>query len=552
MFLQIFPFHISRLEFIKRGGREELDDPVEKESSTAEVLKRLAVWRNSLMESDGFTKSLKKKLYKEVLSYFNTGTCSSLLTAENDLTAINPTLFEPKTFNWRVDFSSCPFDTYFPLDFKKLDTSLEEGIITRYCQEKLKHLVAEYRRKKDDMDFNFYMTDDLKASLPNCEKKFDVIDCSTLADEVGLANLIVTASQKLELHHHALLVTESFQWGTVASTISEYVEDSLCAPLSMLPTIYGLRVANQVELGRTHFIEKDYPAGFPPITLCWRQVPRYENAFISNSLALKSFISNLKKKCFFNEDDRELNTKENCGAKRYTPLTFSSIVTNLTQVMKKEGSQQFKFKPDIASQFALAHKTLEDWADGRAINLIVASQIDAQVAEPSFLQNQSVSNSSGLRLVLIPCDLYAEYKKRQAQIKKKKNFKISWSVEIPRAHYIDNFDLVYKKIDEASFSNLQVSFLLSKNHGLEKTHCAIVVDLKCGKTLMSLGDIKDMQQEPYTIPHPSSKHLRPTSNNGPQSQMLKVLECKESETGYELEVSVLAKGVTKGNSFVPL
>lgn len=501
-----------------------------------ESLLLLSTWCDTAMETNGFPETLKKKLSQETLAYFESGTCNSSKT--ENYQALNPTLLEPNTFHWRVDVTSSPFDTYCPMDLVELETSAQEGIATRYCQEKLKKLVAEFRRKKRSTEFHFYLSADLKALILGCEVKFDVIDCSTLADEVGLANLIVSASQKLESHQHALLLTESFQWGTVASTIPGYVENSLCAPLSMLPTIYGLRVANQVELGREYLIERKYPAGFPPVTLCWRQTTRFEKAVIGYSPALERFIMKLEKKCFFDGDDQNLISNGNCGFQRYTPLTFSIIATNLAEVMKKEDGKPFNFKPEVSWHFALAYRTLEEWANGRQITQLTAVQPITPHINRLALQNQKTSL---LRLVLVPSEFYFNYMMRHGE---QEDVQVNWPSEIPNAHYIDNFDLCNQDSEKGSSSSstFRVSFLLPKDHGLENTHCAVIIDLISNLVIMSFGEIKDMKQVRYGIAHPSSKHLFPTSEVGShtahQRGLAKISKCEESESDYVIEISV--------------
>ena len=67
------------------------------------------------------------------------------------------TQLEPKTFEWRVDILSCPFNGYSPLqlnDQEKMSTT--EGIATRYCQNVLKNLVGSYKKMKRNVKFHFH------------------------------------------------------------------------------------------------------------------------------------------------------------------------------------------------------------------------------------------------------------------------------------------------------------------------------------------------------------------------------------------------------------
>jgi hypothetical protein len=65
--------------------------------------------------------------------------------------------------------------------------------------------------------------------------KFDVIDCSDFVHRVGLVNLVVACCQKLSDNPNAVFYTKiATDCHHSANTI---VETSLCASLSMIPTI---------------------------------------------------------------------------------------------------------------------------------------------------------------------------------------------------------------------------------------------------------------------------------------------------------------------------
>ena len=145
-----------------------------------------------------FPETMKQKLEEEFAYYYSTGNCNS--STKNAGAALNPTLLESKTNKWFVRLTMCPFASYFPMPLNELEIDAQEGVATRYCQKVLKNLIVEYRRKQKTIDFHFHSSDDLQFCLSNTEDKFDVIDSATLADNVGLANLILSAIQKLEHH----------------------------------------------------------------------------------------------------------------------------------------------------------------------------------------------------------------------------------------------------------------------------------------------------------------------------------------------------------------
>ncbi len=277
----ILKFVHNRIQLYINGGLDDIGSVIDRSLGNIpekpdEILNQMSRERYmAMMITDKFPQSLKLHLLEEISLYFETGNCN-FYSKKKDIFAANPTLLDPKSLNWQVDISSCPFDSYLPLPFDELEASAEGGVVTRYCQKQLKNLVAEYRRKMKNVKFHFYASEDLQYCLSETTEKFDVIDSSGLADEVGLANVLVSTIQRLELHPDALLLTESVDWGNLESTVALYLESSLGAPLSMIPTIYGLRLMNHVDLGSTSLIDREYTAyGCRPVTLSWRLAPRF-------------------------------------------------------------------------------------------------------------------------------------------------------------------------------------------------------------------------------------------------------------------------------------
>lgn len=78
-----------------------------------------------------------------------------------------------------------------------------------------------------------------------------------MAEQFGLANDINATGQILSKEPESILITESSNWSTLSPTVIKYAEESLCAPLSMLPTMYGVRLADPSN----------------PSRLIWRRVP---------------------------------------------------------------------------------------------------------------------------------------------------------------------------------------------------------------------------------------------------------------------------------------
>ncbi len=516
--------------------------------SSFETLHRLASWCDADMETKDFPPILQQKLSQETKKYFETGNCTS--SKRSSIAAINPTLLEPKTLLWRVDFASCPFDSYLPLPLRDLETSADEGIATRYCQKMLKDLVAAYQNKKKTVSFRVhYKKDDLLQSFKSHTEKFDVIDCCSLADEVGLANVFAATSELLELDPDALLLTESFQWGSVGSTVSLYLEESLCAPLSMIPTIYGLQLDSNVELGWGNLMERDVPFGYPPVTLLWRQAVRLENVPLSLSSSLEKCLKKLKKKCFFMEiDDEQFHSlKELVGLKRYTPLTYRFVATRLTKLAGEQGATIQKMLK-LNQHFSLTKKALKDWDQGNHVSLVITTQPFSKDHEMSFALSKMFIDSPWLRIVLVPVEKYSDYTFRINSTPEDGKipavFSRNWAKELPYLKFIDNFELNYPKKQDGSISSVDVKFFLPEDHGLDRTDCAVLVDLITGLQVMLIGFVKDWVQvivgnNPNNITKSFKGVQRPRHG-------MQALSCLESDKDFEVKIGVYTLEDPKG------
>ena len=191
--------------------------------------------------------SVKNKIRDEARQYFETGSCANLQDESRGF--LNPTMLHPISRKWQVNYYACPFYGYIPLaNEEQLDTKASSGILTRSSHQILKTLVSSYRKKMHLVKIFVHLEDSLEFCYRQ-KIKFDVIDSSYLSDVVGLANIVNACSKILSDHPEAKFFTNTTNWTNLAPTIEEYVEKSLCSPLSLIPTYYGLRLLDHVELG---------------------------------------------------------------------------------------------------------------------------------------------------------------------------------------------------------------------------------------------------------------------------------------------------------------
>lgn len=521
-------------------------------------LDELVSLRETAMDIEEYPASLKRKLVQETKHYFESGNCSLGKIVERS--ALNPTLLEPDTLCWRIDGSSCPFDSYLPLSLNELETTNSvECVATRYCQTALQKLVKNYEKFKNNVQIHFRWTEDLKICHTGTTLKFDVIDCSTLADDVGLANVILSGRELLNTHSpDALLMTVSSDWSKTSLTVAKFVEESLCAPISMVPTIYGLRLADAIELGSVILQERENP----PTTINWHPVPQFENVSLGVSPSLERCMKNLEKMCYFieNEEDK-MPLDKYCLDKYLTPLTLDFVASRLAEKAgKQEGDRRMKFfQSKLPRQFSLAQKTLNDWAERRPVSLVTSAQILSPDLTRLFNENKTFKTPN-LRILLVPSLQYvnkqrqihrtvqsSQLSEKQKQDELQNYFPLNWAKKMSDVHYIDNLFLNYSKNPDGSFNSVYAAFLLPRDHGLNNTHCGVLIDLVTGLSLMFLGFVKDFRQVVFENPNFTTKRFSPPPSDVILKEpCMKAVNCQESEDDYTVQISIQTKEDPKG------
>jgi hypothetical protein len=521
-------------------------------------LDELVYLREAAMAIEDFPASLKRKLVQETKLYFETGNCNLGKIVERS--ALNPTLLEPDTLCWRIDGSSCPFDSYLPLSLNELETTNSvECVATRYCQTALQKLVKNYKKFKNNVHIHFRWTEDLKICHAETTLKFDAIDCSTLADDVGLANVILSGRELLNTNSpDALLITRSSDWRKTSLTVAKYVEESLCAPISMVPTIYGLRLADAIELGSVILQERENP----PTTINWHPVPQFENVSLGVSPSLERCMENLEKMCYFIEAEDKMPLEKYCLDRYLTPLTLDFVASRLAEKTgKQEGDRRMKFfQSKLPRQFSLAQKTLDDWAERRPVSLVTSGQMFSPVLSRLFNENKVAFKAPNLRILLVPSIQYVNKKtqmyqtahssqlsERQKQEELQNDFPVNWAKKMSDVHYIDNFFLNYKKNPDGSFNSVYAAFLLPRDHGLNNTHCGVLIDLGTGYSQMFLGFVKDFRQMVFENPNFTTKGFSPPPSDVILKEpSMKAVNCQESENDYTVQISIHTKEDPKG------
>lgn len=472
----------------------------------------------------------REKIRDEIELYFESGNCRVKDTYD---VCVNPTMLDPTDLSWQVFHRLSPFDGYLPLVRKEFSSS-KSWILIRSCQKILKNLVYSYRTRIQDISIFFHLKDPMEFCY-SYTNKFDIIDCSNLPDQLGLVNIINACNERLAEDPAAMLFTETLKWKNLSSSVKEYVEKALCAPLSMFPTIYGLRLVDRVELGASALINLRCKTALP-VHLCWQKVPSFQNLTLHSSPEMDRFLDQLADKCFDVSFPRTLDGThpgDGCGMLSYTPLTFDYVVNSMINRVGGDCwlNEERKCKGWTSNLFDLAKQTVKAWRKGQPILQITAKM---QVC-PDHVLGETATLP---KLVLFPCATFLE-----ASSKGKVDF------SGPGIHMIDNITIETKKVPDGS-EIIIVSFLLPVDHGLENTHLAFLMELEDGtvsyifKSLRSMRAVKFRQPHPFLLKRPEQL---PSDASG-QFQMV-VFSCTESVNDYQLKISIPCGDIVSSKSY---
>jgi hypothetical protein len=104
-------------------------------------------------------------------------------------------------------------------------------------------------------------------------------------------------------------------------------------------------------------------------------------------------------------------------------------------------------------------------------------------------------------------------------------------------HFIDNFE-VKMKISSTGWKDVSISFLLIANHGLEKTHRAILVNKPDQSEIVVFESFESTEVEDWSFPYPFvPSKIQPEVPFHEEFHM-KVYSCVESEDQFRLKIKI--------------
>jgi hypothetical protein len=376
------------------------------------------------------------------------------------------------------------------------------------------------------------------------EDRFNIIHSFDTAERIGLGNLLPAVSHLLDHDDvNAVVVTETpSKLRPQLPTIVQFVEASLSCPISMIPTIYGLRLVNHLDLGSPVPIKFHDHRSIGSIKLQWSKAPPFShNIKLGFSVELIRAIYLLGKSCFIRSFNPNADSFKN--PLPYSPLTFFKIVHSMVErhawirnyIMSHEGGSPFN--PVLAPP--LYHLV---WKTYKA--LLMHKPVLVYTASRSFPVHQLVSKrmqENPVQLLLVPGDHFKRHETKLGKVLCPSFFE--------NVHCIDDLREFAK---EASFLAMTMeefkmapfSLLLAKDHGLDKSTKLCIVDIKTSSMVFSLEFFTHFSYTEFKLPSKSESKPKAPEVKAPKKGLV-VLCCLEFADRYEMDLVV--RGVPINN-----
>ncbi|XP_015757151.1 PREDICTED: uncharacterized protein LOC107336598 [Acropora digitifera] len=288
------------------------------------VLSQLMVGITSCERMNSFEFILSQELHMELKHWFEEGSTS------DEAEKANPTLIRPFVHTWKQHYAACPFESYLPVEGKMLQ---RYGSLTAACKEILRLLVKRYQQYRSNpisLKVTLWTGDALSLCTSGFppDQLFDVIETSNVGDHIGLLNVLVCCGPRLKMPSKSLLFTSSMLWTCGCQTIVEFYNKCVGVPFHLLPTILGLKLAVDLELGSSKLPDR---LELTEEILCWVKAEPERSILTidKNSDILKGLLV-LFERCF---DLSNATDAQVYGATLSSPLTFLRIVYQIQPII---------------------------------------------------------------------------------------------------------------------------------------------------------------------------------------------------------------------------
>ena len=486
-----------------------------------------------------------KKMKQEIRHYFKTGSCDQ--SSAKAAKSINPTLLQPTTGKWFLHYEACPFQGYLPLPLKTLlkAKNAKNGIIADYCRSELKKLVTEYRKRIDKIMFYFHPCDALDFCYGDLPYKFDIIDTSNLADSFGLASLLNATGRKL-LSDRSLLFIESIRWICVAPSLAQYVQELLFCPLSLIPTLYGFRLMDNVEWGQ-ETPRSTRTMAVMPTRLRWKKTMPFAQVALVLTSPLKMTLQRLMDACSYNPyiaSSHPAVAESLC--RFFSPLTFCYVLSDLIHRggIKEPTALMAAFFSRLRPEFRKSFETCLAWMEKRPVWRVKVRIVFSATEQMAFRGLKVLGGVTLLRLVLIPT-IFLDNSSFPGQLGVSRYTKI---ISLTDDHFIDNAEVILKTKSSGLIESVDIAFLL-EDRSLLESHTGIVIKTS-GVIVFFIGPLSQSHHNVklFNRPYPWSSG-NPTSHlpHDTESQDSRLIgeSCQETQDAYTIRFKALSGGSSK-------
>ena len=497
----------------------------------------------------------QKNLWEELKQFVETGNFET----DVNMVCVNPTFVNTSFPSPSVDtlwtitnFLSCPLDAYLPVPFNDQPHPNMDfgGSAYRYCKLKLQSFAIDLKQKKSRIKFFFYYNNSMDQCLGDktFKNRFQVIHCPDLVDEFGLANVLLSASGCLASTPEAVLLTETRLNPRTKPSLAKYVEENLCCPITLIPTVYGVKLASHVELGSIECYElhgsESKHIQFVSM-LRWLRIPTYSrNIRLGFSSDVRSVIVKLLDSCHLkfgfkkiSDDDEDRSIEQ----RQLTPLTFFFILQSMLGRSEWiDGAPESLLNISILPSFTLAWETIQNWIAGKTV--CVLSTPDCLPPGGFDWKNEvCLCNTPhfSVQWWLISKDQMIQHKAKVGQ-----PFPAACQTVAQR------IDCLLSTKDKSSYRPVHkvapnFFLLLAMNHDLHKKNTRVcITDAENGE-LIYYTDFFKWFKRSYTIVNPNPSGIQPSSSQEANNIAgMLISSCLEFKTRYEVEI--LIRGVRNG------
>ncbi|XP_028515261.1 uncharacterized protein LOC110240393 [Exaiptasia diaphana] len=294
-----------------------------------------------LLEKVGLAICSKSEFVKTSMRYWQQEVdhWTEKASTTDDSDFINPTLISPFEHIWKLNVNSSPFEGYMPFDPGDI---MRHKSLTAVCKETLKMWVKRFQtfNKKHPVKISLWAGDALwlcTSGLPS-EMLFDVIDTSNVSDYVGLLNVLICCGPRLKKERESMLHTSSMTlWSGNCESVEDYYTKSIGINTNLLPTVLGLHLAVDFDLGNRRLPDNGELA---EASLHWVKADTKRSILtLDKESDIITALWNLTKQCF--NLVKDLEAADIYGAPLSSPLTLLRIIHQMSPLVRGGAARIF-------------------------------------------------------------------------------------------------------------------------------------------------------------------------------------------------------------------